>query len=210
MWPDYYRFHTERDQDDIVITEFLTSETRPGLFMAQRTKFTYDRCGFSVDYWDDGNRYLEWPAGTRNYLYHPGDAFERERIMNLIHGRSPTGDEYKRAFELYGGNESEFLCLSCAEVNRIDPKRDLMKCKKCGTSSLRAVSGLAKTECPKMPARAFRRGFASWDLMNSRNRRRPADAGLCRSRKIKKNAKKRRRKSHAKSPSRKVRQNNRR
>lgn len=69
--------------------------------------------------------------------------------MNLIYGRSPTPDEYKRAFELYGGNESEFLCLSCAEVNRIDSERDPMECKKCGASSLQDVSKLAKTECPK-------------------------------------------------------------
>ena len=92
--------------------------------------------------------------------------------MNLIYGRSPTRDEYERAFEpsyarltpsyeghtLYGGNESEFLCSSCAEVNRIDPKRDPMKCKKCGASSLRAVSGLAKTECPKCRQGRFDEG----------------------------------------------------
>jgi hypothetical protein len=135
--------------------------------MAQCTKFICDQCGFSVDWCDDGNRYLEWPPGIRNYLYHPADIPETERIMNLIYGRSPSQDEYKRAFQLYGGNESEFLCLSCAEVNRIDSKRDPMKCKKCGASSLREVSGLAKTECPKVPGRAFRRGFDGRDLMNS-------------------------------------------
>jgi Zn finger protein HypA/HybF involved in hydrogenase expression len=69
--------------------------------------------------------------------------------MNLIYGRSPTRDEYERAFQLYGGDESGFLCLSCAEVNRIDSKPHPMKCKKCGASSLREVSGLAGTECPK-------------------------------------------------------------
>src|SRR5260370_40862000 len=99
--------------------------------MAQCIKFICDRCGFSVDRWDDGNRYLEWPAGTRNYLYHPGDISETERIMNLIYGRSPTQDEYERAHALYGGNESEFLCLSCAGVSGIDPKRDTMKCTEC-------------------------------------------------------------------------------
>ena len=79
--------------------------------------------------------------------------------MNLIYGRSPTRNEYKRAFELYGGNESDFLCLSCAEVNIIDAKPHPMKCKKCGTSSLRAVSGLAETECPKCRQGHFDEGF---------------------------------------------------
>ena len=79
--------------------------------------------------------------------------------MNLIYGRSPTRDEHKRAFELYGGNESEFLCLSCAEVSRIDPKRDPMKCKRCGASSLREVSRLAETECPKCRQGNFEDGW---------------------------------------------------
>jgi len=134
-----------------------------GLSMAQCTKFTCDRCGFSVDWWDDGNWYLEWPMGMRHYLYHPRDISETERIMNLIYGRSPTRDEpsYARltpSYEghtLYGGNESEFLRLSCAVVSRIDPKRDPMKCKKCGASSLRAVRGLAKTECPRCRQGSF-------------------------------------------------------
>ena len=78
--------------------------------------------------------------------------------MNLIYGRSPSRDENERAFELYGGNESELLCLSCAEVNRIAPKRDLMKCKKCGAGSLRAVRGLAETECPKCRQGRFDEG----------------------------------------------------
>jgi hypothetical protein len=113
--------------------------------MAQCTKSTCERCGFPVDWWNDGNRYLEWPAGMRHYLYHPRDISETERIMNLIYGQSPSQADYNRAFQLYGGNESAFLCLSCAEVSRIDPKRHPMKCKKCGASSLRAVRGLAKT-----------------------------------------------------------------
>jgi hypothetical protein len=127
--------------------------------MAQCANFTCDRCGFSVDWWDDGGRYLEWPAGNRNYLYHPGDISETERIMNLIYGRSPTQDEYERAFELYGGNESEFICLSCAEVNRIDPNRDPMNCKKCGADTLRDARELARTECPKCRQGNFEDGW---------------------------------------------------
>ena len=69
--------------------------------------------------------------------------------MNLIYGRAPSREEYNRAFQLYGGNESEFLSLDCAKVNRIDPKRDGMGCKNCGSSALREVGKVAKTECSK-------------------------------------------------------------
>jgi hypothetical protein len=103
----------------------------------------------------------EWPAGTRHYLYHPRDISETDRIMNLIYGRSPARDDYERAFELYGGNESEFLCLSCAEVNPIDPKRDPMECKKCGANSLIEVSGVTGTECPKCRRGRFDEGSAT-------------------------------------------------
>jgi len=42
--------------------------------------------------------------------------------MNLIYGRSPNREEYERAHTLYGGNESGFLCLSCAEVSRFETR----------------------------------------------------------------------------------------
>lgn len=117
--------------------------------MASCTRFTCDQCGFAIDCWDDGNRYLEWPGGTRNYLYHPSDGHKTDELMLAIYGREPTAAEYANAFRLYGGNESGFLCTDCAIVNRIDPKRDPAACKRCGSNSLRQVKELAKMECPK-------------------------------------------------------------
>jgi hypothetical protein len=78
--------------------------------------------------------------------------------MNLIYGLSPSQEEFDRAFQLYGGNESEFLCLSYAEVKRIDPQRDPMNCKECGADSLRNVHELAKTDCPKCHQGRFDEG----------------------------------------------------
>ena len=77
--------------------------------MAGCYTFTCAHCGFSVDSWEDGNRYLEWPIGTRNYLYHPADIDETERLMREIYRHSPTTDEYMMAFRRYEGNETEFL-----------------------------------------------------------------------------------------------------
>jgi hypothetical protein len=52
--------------------------------MGECIKFTCDHCGFAVNWWDDGNRYLEWPTGTRNYLYHPGDRSKTDDLMLKI------------------------------------------------------------------------------------------------------------------------------
>src|SRR5258708_36881283 len=99
--------------------------------MAGCYTFSCDHCGFSVDSWEDCNRYLEWPIGTRNYLYHPSDIDETERLMREIYGHSPTPDEYMTAFRRYGGNETEFLCCGCLAISRIDEKRDLRVCSSC-------------------------------------------------------------------------------
>jgi hypothetical protein len=126
--------------------------------MAACTKFTCDECGFAVNCWDDGNRYLEWLPGTRNYLYHPGDRSKTEDLMLKIYGRQPTSEEYANAFRLYGGNENEFLCADCATISRIDRKRDPKVCKECNSTSLDDVSELAKAECPKCRSGHFNSG----------------------------------------------------
>jgi hypothetical protein len=117
--------------------------------MAGCYTFSCDHCGFSVDSWEDGNRYLEWPIGTRNYLYHPSDIHETERLMREIYGHKPTPDEYMRAFRRYGGNETEFLCYDCLAISRIDVEIEPRICASCKSSALRATSRLAQTECPK-------------------------------------------------------------
>ena len=78
--------------------------------------------------------------------------------MLKIYGRPPTAEEYTNAFRLYGGNESEFLCADCATVSRIDTERDPRVCRKCGSISLRDISELAKTECPKCRGGHFNSG----------------------------------------------------
>jgi len=93
--------------------------------------------------------------GTRNYLYHPSDQSKTAELMQKIYGRPPTAEEYTKAFQSYGGNESEFLCEQCAGVSRIDPERDRKVCKMCGSTSVRHTSGLAKTQCPKCPVGHF-------------------------------------------------------
>jgi hypothetical protein len=117
--------------------------------MASCYTFSCDHCGFSLDWWEEGNRYLELPTGTRNYLYHPSDVDETERLMQEIYGHSPTPEEYVRAFRRYGGNETEFLCYDCLAISRIDVEIEPRTCASCKSTALRAASRLAQTKCPK-------------------------------------------------------------
>src|SRR5258707_993395 len=126
--------------------------------LAACTKITFDHCGFFLNCLEDGKRYLERANGNRNNLYHPGDRSKTEELMLKIYGRQSTSQEYANAFRLYGGNESEFLCADCANVTRIDPKRDRKVCKGCNSTSLDDVSELAKAECPKCRSGHFNSG----------------------------------------------------
>ncbi|MDX2444866.1 MAG: hypothetical protein QNK30_13805 [Bacteroidales bacterium] len=48
--------------------------------MAMCLRFTCDKCGFYQEGWDEGNPYIEFPKGKRNYYYHPGNEI---KIGNL-------------------------------------------------------------------------------------------------------------------------------
>jgi hypothetical protein len=88
----------------------------------------------------------------------PSDVEETESLMQEIYGRSPTLEEYVRAFRRYGGNETEFLCYDCLAISRIDVEIDLRICASCQSVALRAASRLAKTRCPKCDERHFNDG----------------------------------------------------
>jgi Zn finger protein HypA/HybF involved in hydrogenase expression len=54
-----------------------------------------------------------------------------------------------RAFQRYGGNETEFLCYDCLIITRVDVEIEARICASCKSSALRAASRLAQTKCPK-------------------------------------------------------------
>jgi|SRR3982074_2141871 hypothetical protein len=122
--------------------------------MAGCYTFSCDHCGFSVDSWEDGNRYLEWPIGTRNYLYHPSDIDETERLMSEIYGHSPTPEEHVRAFRRYRGNETESLCYDCLTISRIDVEIDLRMCSSC-----KSATACRESPCQNQMSEVQRRPF---------------------------------------------------
>jgi len=94
--------------------------------MATQLTFTCNKCGFSVDGWDEGNPYIEHPENRREYIYHPDD--DRE---------------------LCTGNAPDHICMKCGAISKIDPEKDKIICSKCGSSKVEDTYELTGKPCLK-------------------------------------------------------------
>ncbi len=112
-------------------------------------EFTCDRCGFSVESWDGGNPYIEYPKGKRHHFYHPGEDDQINKIARTIVGHEPTRQECADVLKKYGGNESDFICRSCLKIHQYDERKDPLVCKHCGGESIESTFQLAGKKCLK-------------------------------------------------------------
>ena len=123
--------------------------------MAACTKFTCAHCGFHVDAWSDGNRYLTDHQGKRHYFYHPGDLTAMRAFAEAQTGGVMTEADYLAFLQARCGNEGDWLCLKCGCETRRDPKRDPMKCPDCGQQKRRDTNKLEGRRCPKCAQGTF-------------------------------------------------------
>jgi len=123
--------------------------------MAACTGFTCDHCGFSVDFWDDGNRYLKWPPGpgttciTRAISLRP-----RNLCRRSMDGRLPLRNipKLSKATAVTRAN----FCANSVPASVASIQKGIVKSARCAAStSVRHTSGLAKTQCPKCPVGHF-------------------------------------------------------
>jgi hypothetical protein len=121
--------------------------------MAAGYKFTCDTCGFSIEIWDDGNPYIEYPAGERHYFYHPGEESAVREIAARILGHSPTRGECDDVLKRYAGNASDHVCRRCGEVSKIDHQKDLIRCGACGCADVEETFLLGEKTCLKCHGR---------------------------------------------------------
>ena len=117
--------------------------------MAACTQFTCHHCGFQVEAWSDGNRYLTDTAGTRHFFYHPGDLMEMRAFAEAQTQSRMTEEEYLAFLQAHCGNEGDWLCLHCGCQTRRDPHHDPMHCPDCGGRKLRQTYRLDGRTCPK-------------------------------------------------------------
>ena len=117
--------------------------------MASSFVFTCDRCGYSIEAWDEGNPYIEFPAGNRHFFYHPGEMEEIRNITRKIIGREPTREDCDSALKQFSGNETDYICRTCQMESRFDPRKDPHACKHCGSSDVVAIFTLTGKKCIK-------------------------------------------------------------
>lgn len=111
--------------------------------------YTCNSCGFSLEAWDDGNPYIEFPKGKRNHFYHPGEDEVIKRVTRLIVGHAPTSEECDAALRQYAGNETDHICRSCRKETKFDPEKDAHACTRCGSADVEEMCKLAGKKCIK-------------------------------------------------------------
>ena len=119
--------------------------------MASSIIFTCKQCGFSVEAWDDGNPYIEYPKGKRTYFYHPGGEHKVVRVAKQILGHSPDPDELEMIYRKYSGNAPDHICRACGETSKVDPDKDEKLCSSCGSKKIEDLYNLGGTKCIKCP-----------------------------------------------------------
>ena len=115
--------------------------------MAACYKFTCNKCGFAIESWDEGNPYIEYPKGQRQYYYHPEESDEIERIASEILGHFPTRPERDAVLHTYGGNAANFICRECESLTKLDPEVDPLLCASCGSSNILETRDIAGKKC---------------------------------------------------------------
>jgi len=115
--------------------------------MAISLRFVCDTCGLSVEGWDDGNPYVEYPSGKRRYCYHPsGDEDMRlvaMKALEKVETREEIKTFLKRLVRLQTHMENESvsgrLCLDCGRITLITashPDKDKTVCSQCKSANV--------------------------------------------------------------------------
>ncbi|CAN5606978.1 hypothetical protein BH10PLA1_BH10PLA1_00520 [soil metagenome] len=105
--------------------------------MAMGLVFTCDRCGFSIEVWDDGNPYYLDKSGTKHYAYHP----DHEKLAKCI------------------GNDSPHICLECGEQFKVDSRSPIDHCRKCNADTIIETFLLTGRRCPSCKRGNFDQGM---------------------------------------------------
>ena len=119
--------------------------------MAMSIIFTCDQCGYSLEGWDDGNPYIEHPAGKRHYFYHPDGERTLEEIASKILGHLPSPDELEKIEATCTGNAPDHICRACGKTSKVDPDKDKKLCPSCGSEEIEDLYNLGGTQCIKCP-----------------------------------------------------------
>jgi len=125
------------------------------------TDYVCGHCQFRVESRDYGNLYLMDAAGKRHYYCLPNGPGEEMRLYQRLTG---AGEDYaglEAYYQSHGGNEGDYLCMSCGRQTRRDPARDALRCTGCKRMTLLHSAELEGKPCPKCRQGVFTETFGS-------------------------------------------------
>lgn len=94
--------------------------------MAQCERFQCDKCSKIIESWSDGNPYFVDEHSVKQYAYHP----DHEALSRCI------------------GNDSPYICLSCANEFMVDSQKPTSRCPKCSSEEIVDTQDLDQKKCP--------------------------------------------------------------
>lgn len=107
-------------------------------------------CYYEIEAWDDGHPYILDDKGKARFYYHPIENEQRRRILDSCAwamGKRP--EELAILLEQNSGVMSEFLCLDCRTVSKVDAEKRTPVCRKCRSGNVCDVKRLNGVACPK-------------------------------------------------------------
>lgn len=125
----------------------------PALFTSKCNK-----CDFQTSTSSGGVMYVRDEKGNKVICPHPLEDDKISEVLNIprddafawITGKTENiSKETKEKIKSRVGMNYQYICTDCFSEVFIDPKKDEMKCSKCGSANLKYVADLANKPCPK-------------------------------------------------------------
>lgn len=117
-----------------------------------------NKCDFETSVSSGGYMYVLDKNGKKVICPHPLEHHTIAEVLKiskddafawLQRDYEKISEETKTLIEDKVGMNFQYICLDCLSESFLDPKREELKCTKCGSSNLKYVADLVNQKCPK-------------------------------------------------------------
>ena len=122
-------------------------------------EYKCDRCGFKTPDLSNGCLYVINGKGEEFVVPHPCEWTTVAKVLDIpiqyamdyfiiMNNKKVPADIMKRIGDSLR-SRGRYICFDCLEYSMLDDKKEVMKCKKCGSDNLIPFWEMDKHKCPK-------------------------------------------------------------
>lgn len=125
----------------------------PNLFTSKCNK-----CDFETSMSAGGHLFVRDENGNKVACGHPIEHYKISEVLKipkddafawLMQDFEKITPETKKKIDDNTGMDYQYICLDCLSETFLDPKKEELKCSKCGSTNLKHVAELENQVCPK-------------------------------------------------------------